>query len=195
MPIQSSPQELKGNWECGWALDLHTISSVPLPNGSFDTKRTEVGELLYQLKYCLDRIKIEPLATTAADFLKTRLFLPYLSCIIPVPPSDINRPFQPVMELALEIGKKVNLPVLTDFIQKIKETEPLKGIDDLESRRVQLKGAFRVKDKSLAGKYVLLFDDLFRSGETLREVTRVLMGEGAVSKVYVLAITKTRTKR
>jgi predicted amidophosphoribosyltransferase len=42
---------------------------------------------------------------------------------------------------------------------------------------------------------VLLFDDLYRSGETLKEITRVLMEEGQVSKVFVLTITKTRRKR
>jgi len=195
MLVEINPQELRGNWKYGWALDLHTISSVPLPNGSFDTQRTAVGELLYQLKYRLDRTKIKPLADVAADFLQKRLVFPHLGAIIPVPPSNTDRPFQPVIELALEIGRRVSLPVYTDFIQKIRETEALKGIEDIESRRQQLRGAFKVRDMSLADKYVLLFDDLFRSGETLREITRVLMNEGAVSRVYVLTITKTRTRR
>lgn len=188
-------QKLLGNWREGWALDLHTLSSIPYGFGVFDTKRTEVGEALYQLKYHSDRNKIQPLAETACKFMQTRLFTPYLHAIIPVPPSNLSRPFQPVIELAREIGRRLNLPVLDDYLLKTRSTEALKGINDPETRRKELQGAFRVKDNSLAGKNILLFDDLFRSGETLTEITKVLYDTGKVKDVYVLTITKTRSKR
>lgn len=192
--MQISEQELTGNWKAGWALDLHTVSSKLRPNGGFDTQRTEIGELLYKLKYDYDKSKIEPIAKVAANFLKTRLVLLYLTAIIPVCPSKMDRPFQPVQELAVKIGQKVNLPVPLDYLVKVKETEPLKGVEEPQSREEELEGAFKVRDNRFAGKYVLLFDDLFRSGETLNEITNVLMKEGEVSKVFVLTITKTRIK-
>jgi len=123
------------------------------------------------------------------------MVLPYLAAIIPVPPSDTNRPFQPVQELAVRIGQKINLPVRLDYLVKVKLTEALKGIEDSASRKQQLQGAFKVQDLSLAGKYVLVFDDLFRSGETLKAITEVLYVQGKVARVYVLTITKTRTRR
>jgi predicted amidophosphoribosyltransferase len=193
--MQINGQKLTGSWKAGWALDFHTVSSIPRPDGGFDTQRTEIGELLYQLKYKNDKSKIEPIAEIAAAFIKKRLVFPYLTAIIPVPPSKMDRPFQPVQELALKIGQKVNLPVPLDYLIKVKETEPLKSVEDLQVRKEQLKGAFKVKDNRFAGKYVLLFDDLFRSGETLSEITDVLVKEGKVSKVFVLTITKTRTRR
>jgi predicted amidophosphoribosyltransferase len=67
--------------------------------------------------------------------------------------------------------------------------------DDPISRKQQLQGAFRVRDRSLIGKAILLFDDIYRSGETLREATRVLYDAGQVKAVYVLVITKTRRRR
>ena len=151
--------------------------------------------MLYQLKYRFDRTKVDPVSTAAANFLKDQPFFQDLDAIIPVPPSSTTRPFQPVFEIALAIGSKTDLPVYVDFIQKVKSTEPLKSIDDSKSRRAQLEGAFRVKDDSLSDKNVLLIDDLFRSGETLSEITRVLKSEGEIAKVYVLTITKTRTRR
>lgn len=190
-----NPQELHGNWRAGWALDLHTLSSIPIGDGEFATTRTEVGEALYQLKYHSDRNKIHPLAETACQFMQTRLVTPYLHAIIPVPPSNLSRLFQPVLELAREIGRRLNLPVFDNYLLKTRSTEPLKGIDDPETRRKELQGAFRVKDNSLAGRKVLLFDDLFRSGETLTEITDVLYNSGKVQNVYVLTITKTRSKR
>jgi phosphoribosylpyrophosphate synthetase len=47
---------------------------------------------------------------------------------------------------------------------------------------------------SLKGKNVLLFDDLYRSGATFNAITRVLYEKGMVNKVYILALTKTRSK-
>jgi len=195
MQIQINEQRLTGRWKAGWALDLHTISSQLLPNGTFDTKYTEIGKLLNLLKYHFDKSKIEPIAETVASFLKMRLVFPYLKAIVPVPPSKLDRPFQPVQELAIKIGEKVNLPVPLDYLIKVKETEPLKDIEDTQNRKEQLKGAFKVNDNRFARKYVLLFDDLFRSGETLNEITNVLLQEDKVSKVFVLTITKTRIKR
>lgn len=195
MAFEIHPQWLKGNWRGGWALDMHTVSSVRLPNGGFETKRTPIGEALYQLKYRCDRSKVEPIAETAANFLKTRRIFPCLKAIIPIPPSNLTRSFQPVELMARGLGEKTNLPVLLGFLLKVKSIEPLKSIDDPISRKQQLQGAFRVRDRSLNGKSILLFDDIYRSGETLREATRVLYDEGQVGRVYVLVITKTRRRR
>ena len=45
----------------------------------------------------------------------------------------------------------------------------------------------------IKNKRVLLFDDVFGSGETLKEITRVLYKEGLVKDVYVLTATIIRT--
>ncbi len=39
-----NPRKIYGNWRKGWALDIHTVSSQPLPSGGYDTERTEFGE-------------------------------------------------------------------------------------------------------------------------------------------------------
>lgn len=62
-------------------------------------------------------------------------------------------------------------------------------------RQAQLASAFRVVDDRFAGRRVLLFDDLYRSGETLREITRTLVSEGNIDRVYVLTLTRTRSLR
>jgi competence protein ComFC len=51
--VKTSPKKLKGPWEDGYALDIHTISSEFIGHNEFghpqfDTKRTEIGELLYR---------------------------------------------------------------------------------------------------------------------------------------------------
>ena len=187
-------QRLKGNWNLGWALDLHTVSSA-FEEGGFSTVRTEIGEALYQLKYCLDESKVDFLAEEAASFLKQRIIDNFIKAIIAVPPSDFRREFQPVYLVAQKIGELTHIPVGLDYVIKMKDTDELKDIEDFNIRRKQLQGAFRIKDYRYKGKNILLFDDLYSSGATLTEITKTIFNQGKVNKVFVLTLTQTRTKR
>src|SRR6516225_4063660 len=49
------PRQIIGKWKGGFALDVHTLSSIPIGYNEFghmqfETTRSEVGELLYKLK-------------------------------------------------------------------------------------------------------------------------------------------------
>jgi len=57
-----------------------------------------------------------------------------------------------------------------------------------------LKNAFSVTSNVLNGQSILLIDDLYRSGATLNAITEILYNQGKVRKVYVLTLTKTRSK-
>ena len=70
MNIRINPQEIHGNWRAGYALDFHTVSSRLLPDGTYDTERTEIGELIFQVKYRHDRSKIQPIAEIVAQFVR-----------------------------------------------------------------------------------------------------------------------------
>ncbi len=182
----------EGNWRYGWALDWHTIRDDSAPEGYV---RTEIGQALYELKYQNDLSQIDFIAEKAAQFLKTRKVTPYLAAIIPVPPSDLSRDFQPVSELATEIGKRVGLKVDHDYLKKVRQTPGIKDIEEYQDRLRLLEGAFRVVDMRYRGKKLLVFDDLYRSGATLRTVTEALLDQGGVDRVFVLTITKTRSLR
>lgn len=192
MIVKINPRVIRGSWRYGWALDWHTLSSIPLGDGNFDTTRSEIGEALYQLKYQFDRSKIEPIAEVSAHYIQNLRVFPYLKAIIAVPPSNLNRPFQPVLELAKAIGSKTNLPVPNDYLLKIRSTQALKNIEDTELRRQQMQNAFQVADQRYAQQSLLLFDDLFRSGETLNAVCNTLMTQGNVGRVYALTVTMTK---
>ncbi|MDL1958237.1 MAG: hypothetical protein LWX01_00875 [Deltaproteobacteria bacterium] len=49
--------------------------------------------------------------------------------------------------------------------------------------------------QEVAGRNVLLIDDLYRSGATLNAVTVALKDKGKAKEVYVLTLTMTRRKR
>ena len=197
--LQINPREIRGNWRAGYALDVHTISSCFLPDETYDTERTEIGELVYQVKYRHAWSKIQSLAEIAAKFVKEEFAvdghpaLPYISAIIPIPPSDINRPFQPVTEIAAKIGSLLNRPVRTNYLTKVKRTKSLKSLPDIESKRSEIQEAFVVQSQDLQERCVLLFDNLYDSGTTLTEATDVLYEQGRVRYVLVLTLTQKRT--
>src|SRR5216683_2170766 len=111
----TNPAEVQGAWRRGWTLDLHTTSSEFLgydQNGhaQFDTKRSPLGELLYQLKYRGQHTAAEVAAVMADFFNDKPNILSRTDMIVPMPSSTI-RAVQPVVELAKELGKKLNKPV------------------------------------------------------------------------------------
>jgi predicted amidophosphoribosyltransferase len=194
------PKRIIGNWAQGWALDQHTLSSTSgdLDGGmhaEFITERSELGEALYRLKYRNDRSRIVPIARVVADFIRSRCELSDIKAVLAVPPSDTRRSFQPVEAVAARIGALLGLPVPDDFLFKARATLPLKNIAAKRSRRLELDGAFDVADRRFADMHVLVFDDLFRSGETLKAVTAALLFQGQAAKVSVLTATSTRSNR
>jgi competence protein ComFC len=194
------PKPITGNWTNGWALDQHTVRSAAdgsgyIGNPIFTTERTEIGEALYKLKYREEQTQVEPIAQMVADFIRGRSELWDIKAILAVPPSDWRRSFQPVEVVAARIGALLNLPAPDDYLLKAKQTMPLKGVTDKRLRREELQGAFAVADQRFADKHVLLFDDLYRSGETLKAVTVALLFLGNSAKVSVITATSTRSNR
>ena len=72
--IAYHPKQLFGSWKKGYALDYHTLSSVFVGHDEyghpiFDTTRSDVGELLYKLKYSRDTSVVDNLTSATVDFL------------------------------------------------------------------------------------------------------------------------------
>jgi len=193
--MELNPIPLKGNWEKGWALGLNTICQDAKENDLVIIKRTEIGEHLYRLKYFGNTGEVKTLGDAAADFISQNMLQLGISVIIPVPPSKLDRSFQPVFKLAQYVSKKLGIAVDFDYLLKTEDTPQLLSIKEASKRKEILRGIFKVKDDRYQGKGILLFDDLFSSGETLKAITGTLMSEGRASDVFVLTIAKTRVNR
>jgi len=115
--------------------------------------------------------------------------------IVPIPATNKNRIFQPVELIALALGKNRGVQILQNFLVNDGDEE-LKGIADPVARNELLQKALSLVDENLvAGKRILLVDDLYRSGSTLRIATSLLYRDGNVEAVSVLTMTKTRSNR
>ena len=191
--IQLHPKEIQGSWDQGYVLDVHTISSTIIGYNEFgypefDTLRSEMGEMLYRLKYKGDKSVMAPIVESTAGFVKSWGIKP--DAIVPIPPSK-QRTFQPVLELAAELARTLMIAPNTESLKKTKTTQPMKDVGDFTARVAALETAF-TSDKALQGKTVLLFDDLFQSGATMNVAARTLKSQGLVKSVYALALTGTR---
>jgi predicted amidophosphoribosyltransferase len=191
-----NPRKIQGNWSAGYALDLHSISAQLLGynefgHPEFETQRTELGELLYRLKYKSDETAVTEIVDAAESFLGSWGIR--FSLIVPVPPTRTERAMQPVLRIAGELGKRVGVPMAKDAVKKLKQVSELKNVYDFEERKKLLEGMYDVSRSVVAGHRVLLMDDLYRSGATLNAVTEAILQSGA-SLVYALALTQTRKK-
>jgi len=194
--VKSDPLLLFGPWAAGYVLERqHTLSSEFLGHDSFghaqfDTKRSELGELVFRLKNRGDKATLQDIADTAADFVSK--WHCEIDGIVPVPPSR-SRQFQPVVEIAKAVGERLSSPVVERAVAKTKETPQLKDVFDYDERQKLLNGAFSFDQEVVEGRRLLLVDDLYRSGATAAVVAQGLIDAGALA-VYFLAITKTRTR-
>lgn len=198
--VSTNPQKIIGDWDEGFVLDFHTISSTfvgydEFGHEVFDTKRSELGELLYKLKYRADKSGLNDILDCVIEFLQEKWkIVDSLNLIVPMPPSNTGRPSQPVIDLARGISSRTGIGLSKDALVKIKETTQLKNVHNYQERFDILRDAFKTKKSVTAGKTLLLLDDLYRSGATLNVVSGVLRQQGNVKTIYVLALTKTRSK-
>ena len=110
MAVSMNPGRIVGKWISGYALDIHTTSSICLAvndhgHDVYDSKRSEPGELLYRIKYRGDHAAVPEIVATAVAFrqrLRNRFDL-----IVPVPPSGVRR-VQPVRTIAEGIGRALD---------------------------------------------------------------------------------------
>jgi competence protein ComFC len=193
--ISIHPKEIKGPWEQGYVLDQHTISSTMIGynefgHPEFDTVRSELGELVYRLKYKADRSAVSAIIETTVEFVNTWNIHP--DVFVPIPPSKVQRAFQPVVEIASELANSLGIALNTTSLRKAKTTPQMKDIGDFAARTVALESAL-TSEKDFAERRVLLLDDLFQSGATMNVAARVLKQQGLASRVYVLALTRTRS--
>lgn len=192
MSLEIKPQTLKGPWAAGFALHIHTISSNYLGedqwgHAQFSTTRSPVGELLYQLKYRQDSKAVDQLAEAAAEFCQMTWKLK-IDAIIPAPPSQTRR-IQPVAVVASKLAELLGVSVC-EGLKKVKKTPQLKDLNDYDERTQALEDAFEVDPKETQGKRLLLVDDIYGSGATVRTIAQVLAKNGGTKAVYLLTLTK-----
>lgn len=177
----SHPRPLKGNWQAGFALDFH--SSYKGANWN----RSGIGDLVYRLKYESDESVLPTLVEHTRKLFAAHPEMSRFDIILPVP-SSTSRESSPVHEFCKALSNVLGKP-MQPCVTKTRQTRPQKELQTIPQKRDNVAGAFAVNG-DINGKRVLLVDDLFDSGATLDEITRLLRKHGAAN-INVLTLTRT----
>lgn len=114
--------------------------------------------------------------------------------IVPVPLHAArfwSRRFNQSAELARAIARQTGKPFEPDALKRIRKTQQQVGLGASE-RAKNVRGAFRVPEAQqihVAGRSVLLIDDVYTTGATVKAATRALLRGGA-SAVDVLTFSR-----
>ena len=110
--------------------------------------------------------------------------------LIPVPLHKQRlreRGFNQALLLVKELSHRTGIPYLKRVLQKRRPTIPQANLSGKE-REKEVKGAFLVVGREkVEGKSILLVDDVYTTGATVRECSKVLMAAGA-ERVDVLTL-------
>ncbi|MFQ5867944.1 MAG: ComF family protein [bacterium] len=169
-------------------LSLEKIWSVGVYDGV-------LKDLIHQFKYKQKKYLANPLGKLLVDFVGKYLKEERFDYIVPIPlekAREKKRGYNQAELLARVLAEAVNKPVLTHLVERIKKTQPQFGLKR-EERFENLSGAFKISEAGkksvppIAGKTILLLDDLATTGATLDECAKALKGAG-VSEVNGLVL-------
>ena len=148
--------------------------------------------LFHKLKYDGDRY----IAKLLAKYIH-KTFLDWhitVDIIIPVPLHKNRlklRGYNQSELIAKELSKLTTIEVRTDIIEKVKNTKPQTKLERKE-RQKNLKDAFKyVSCDKIAGKNILVLDDVVTTGSTVNEIAKVLKRHRP-NKIYVISAGKTQ---
>ena len=153
-----------------------------------------IVRFIKNLKYDGKKFYAKPIAKFMADcYLKNNF---NCDIIIPVPLCDKRfkeRGFNQSELIAESISQIINVDLKVDNLKRVKETPHQTNLDYMQ-RQVNLKDAFKVyNSKEIKDKSVLLIDDVYTTGATVRECSKVLKKAGA-KFVFVITFAHTLIK-
>jgi ComF family protein len=104
--------------------------------------------------------------------------------IVPIPLHSrrlVQRGFNHMILIGATLAKNIGAPLERRCLIKRRNTKPQVGLSEIDRSR-NLDGAFEIRDpKKIIGKRVLIIDDVFTTGATMREVAKTLKTCGAAS--------------
>ena len=156
--------------------------------GTFDgALRTAI----HALKYDSHLVMADSLAELMARCFPTTHLANKVDLAIPIPihrSRVLERGFNQSAQISRTFCKRVSLPLELKVLYKSRGTRHQVDLPH-EERASNIEGAFAVKNAgNVAGKNVLLIDDVFTTGSTLNEAAKTLRNAGAASVyAYTLA--------
>jgi ComF family protein len=152
--------------------------------------RFPVDRLIQNIKYQHQLYLIRIMARLWSEKLHALNQQADIDLILPVPLHKSRlreRGFNQSLELARPIGRKLQIPVDAHSLHRKRRTSPQTKLL-LKDRMKNVRGAFEADREKLAGKRVVLLDDVMTTGSTVNAITDCLKRAGTkYIEVWVLA--------
>jgi len=194
------PRHAHALCRCGFALPPGLLSCgrcrrglSPFASGaSLGPYEGSLRTLLHELKF---RGRRRVAARLAEELLASAATSPLLEAgavLVPVPLHPRRRRERGYNQselLADEIGRRNGLEVAKDVLVRRTDTAPQAGLS-AAARRKNVRGAFAVRHRSrVAGRVVVLLDDVWTTGATARSCAGILKEAGA-EEVRLLSVAR-----
>lgn len=158
-------------------------------------------QLIFILKYQKIKTAAVPLAEILSKYIKNLEIFPLRGIsrseknyyIVPIPlhrRREKERGFNQSSLIAEQLSKITGLPILKNVLKRIKNTPSQVELKEKKKREMNVRGCFAVVNSEfLAGKNIIVLDDVSTSGATMREAIKTLKNSGA-NKILGLAVAK-----
>jgi ComF family protein len=149
----------------------------------------QLRDAIHALKFSGRRALASPLGDLAAE--QCAASLPgAIDALVPVPLArarERERGFNQAALLARRIGRHLDVPIRSSWLARIRSTRPQSDLSAPE-RRANVRDAFRASGR-VAGRHVLVVDDILTTGATLDACARALRAAGA-RRIGVLTVAR-----
>lgn len=182
-PVLGIPFETQS---LGESVSVLAIANPP----DFDMSRSAVRYndiakvLTSKIKYG-DRLELAPFIARFMHKAGADLFTEN-TVLIPVPlhySRFLQRRYNQSAVLAREVGRLANLPLEYNLVYRSKKTAQQVGLSASQRRR-NIEGAFTVRNnflEKLAGRSIIIIDDVYTTGVTCNTLARTLKRAGATN--------------
>ncbi len=148
-------------------------------------------EAVLRLKSARSEGLAELLGEQLAERRRERLADLGIEAVVPVPlhwRRRLVRGYNQSAAIAQGLASRLGLPCRYWWLWRIRHTDSQKGLPATR-RWENVRGAFLARGRRLAGRHVLLVDDVMTTGATLGEAARAL-GQGGAARVSVAVLAR-----
>lgn len=148
-----------------------------------------IRSCVYRFKYSGRQEYAAFLGREMAERLGRQILAWKPDALIPVPlhPKRLRgRGYNQAQLLAEELGKYLDVPVVSDWVIRVKNTVPQKLLDG-RKRQNNLKKAFKIEQNDVKLNTIVIIDDIYTTGSTMDEIARECRRCG-VQRVYFAAL-------